>query len=278
MSNKLRVLAFTAHDDDVSIHTGGFIGACVDRGHEVFVQVMTLGQRDQRLPQFENKLAWDVRKAETLAAYAAYGIEPRFDLVQFEQEVDITQQRRNLVKNYIAEVKPDVFLSHWPVDVNPDHRASAVLMMESAYQRGVNPEIIFFQPHSAGRQSAATRPQVTCFIPTYYLPMTAALIERKRKATFCHVSQDPEGMWAGQNRTEEENLADVREHFPDFLPGVNQAEAYIAGKRAGSMIPGLREILTPTPFTLPRSVVRHDPSAYGVNEPSTLAPVAQAAE
>jgi hypothetical protein len=97
--------------------------------------------------------------------------------------------------------------------------------------------------------------------------MTERHIERKRRATFCHVSQDPENMWGGQSNVERENLAAVREHFPDFLPGVERVEPFISGQRAGELPDELLEFLRPTPFTLPRAVPSFDPRNIGITLP-----------
>ncbi len=267
---KLRILAITGHDDDLTLHCGGLIIELLERGHEITPIIMTLGQRGQRFPQFGNGLAWEVRKAETRAAYATMGMTPNFVHTRYEQECDIDARSRDEMKRLVADLEPHMFLAHWPVDVNPDHRAGAVLAMEPAFQRNVNTELIFFKPHSAGRETAMTRPQVTCFIPTHYLPLREEVIEIKRRSVIHHVSQDPEAMLIGQQKVQEEDAEELRAHFPNFLPGVTEVEAYIRGNRAGALLPELADILYPTPYLLPRSVVRHDPKVYGVDAPSTL--------
>lgn len=239
---KLKVLVVTAHADDLEAHCSGFVLKLLDEGHDIDSVVTTFGPFKGMI---SDEKANVVRRRESAYAHSHIGLIPDFGYATYEQDLNVDQHMRGRFKKFIMDINPDVIITHWPIDVNPDHRATAILTMESAYQLGVNTEILFFEAISSGRATKETRPQTMCFYPTHYCSITPELNERKWQLLRYHESQDPENMIFGQEELQKSRGAEV---------GVPQAEAYIAGKRVGLVLPELASILTPTPFSLPKGI------------------------
>lgn len=248
-----KILFVTAHADDWEGHAGGLAIKLHAAGHHLVSIVTTAGQRGQF---YGDRPAVAVRTEESINAHRLLGLTPIF-LARYEQALDVTAATREEFVKLVQGIKPDMVVTHWPLDVNPDHRATALLAMEQALQKGVNIELLFFEACSSGRSSTAIRPQTLAFFPTHYLDVSDPLVMAKKKAmVYCHLSQDPEGMWLGQLKLQP-NRGDEA--------GVQQAEAYIRATRWGPLDPELAPLFLPTPFNLPRPIgVDFTPEAIGL--------------
>lgn len=92
--------------------------------------------------------------------------------------------------------KPDVVFVMWAVDVHPDHRRTADLVLTRNFQRGVNTPMFAYALNSSGRAYSFIRPQTTAFFPTHYSDVTA-VVGMMKVADSWHVSQDAPAMWNG---------------------------------------------------------------------------------
>jgi len=92
--------------------------------------------------------------------------------------------------------KSDVVFVMWPVDVHPDHRRTADLVMTRYFQRGVNVPMFAYALNSSGRAFDYIRPQTTAFFPTHYCDV-GGVVEVMKKADSFHVTQDAPAMWKG---------------------------------------------------------------------------------
>lgn len=238
----MRVLVMTAHADDLEVHASGLVMRMLDAGHIVTSVVTTYGLRDQKIKDRE---ARETRIEESTRAHALIGLTPHFHLAEYEQELSTHQSTRAKYREYVLGLKPDAVITHWPIDANPDHRTTALLAMEPCYQLGVNTEILFFEALSSGRARVDLRPQSMYFLPSHYCAITDELAARKKALIDCHVSQDPDGMWYGQ-----ENLH--RNRGAECIGP--RAEAYIAAKRYGALHTALRDLLHQSPRYLPRPI------------------------
>lgn len=235
----MKVLTVTAHADDFETHMGGLMIRLLDAGHYVESIVTTAGQRGQR---YGDRSAYDVRREESMRAHTMLGINPLL-LSHFEQEFSATPENRQWFKALIEWIHPDVVFAHTAHDVNPDHRTTAILVMEACWLFGVNVEIFAFEPSSSGRSPGTTRPQAIGFTPTHYCNVSSERVRaRKRALVECHQSQNPDAMWSGQMRVELNRGAQC---------GVVYAEAYMRLTRYGEVPPELLEFLMPTPYDLP---------------------------
>ena len=89
------------------------------------------------------------------------------------------------MQQMIAHEKPSVVFTHWPIDSHKDHQAASLLTMQAWLRAGKPFELYFFE--------VCTGSQTMGFKPTDYVDITTVQ-EQKRKAVYCHVSQDPDGI------------------------------------------------------------------------------------
>lgn len=250
----MKILCVTAHADDFECHMGGLAFRLLGCGHRIFSIVTTAGKRSQEIEGRGPAIC--VRTYESIKAHAHAGIVPTC-LARYELDFGDTLETRHEMQDFFDAIAPDMVITHWPVDVNPDHRVCATLAMGPVLQKGVNVELFFFEPCSSGRSSAAVRPQAIAFHPTHYVDVSNdELLVFKRAMLDEHVSQDPEGMWQGQLGLQRNRGREA---------GVTMAEAYVRATRYGGLHPDLREIFISTPFILPRPIgVDFSPEAIGV--------------
>lgn len=87
----------------------------------------------------------------------------------------------------IMSEKPDIALIHWPLDSHKDHQVARLLTIQ-CWLRGSQQFSLYFFELCAGEQSLI-------FHPTAYVDITSTQ-EQKKKAVYCHISQDPPGIYA----------------------------------------------------------------------------------
>lgn len=249
----MKFLAVSAHPDDLEGGVAGTICRLHKAGHEIVSLVTTAGKLGQTYNEGAD-LTLQVRLTECIKAHAVLGIIP-ICLARHEQEYTATPKARAEFQGFVAAIKPDVIIAHWPIDVHPDHRVCGELAAAVALQKGVNTELFFFEEFSSGRRSAENRPQSLGFYPTHYVDITKEL-DTKRAMLECHTSQDPAGMWHGKQQLHKSRGEEA---------GMQNAEAFIRVTRVGDLCQELAEIFVPTRFQLPRAIgVDFSPQAIGL--------------
>lgn len=237
----MRILAVTAHPDDMETGFGGTMKRLVDAGHDIVSLVTTL-TTDESVRK--------IREEESRKSHAIIGLEPTFWKLEELNPVmtaDVRREFGDVVKGY----QPDLVFTHWPVDVNPDHRLLSALTIEPFLQKGVNTELFAFEVFSIG-----PRPQNLGFYPTHYVRI-GDIAGRKEEMVYCMQSQDADALWVG-------NL-EMQKNRGQELGTTKYAEAFVRLTRYGSLHPELAKIFEPSPFKLPRGMgVDVDPVKIGL--------------
>jgi LmbE family N-acetylglucosaminyl deacetylase len=91
------------------------------------------------------------------------------------------------VKKLLDAERPDVVLSHWPVDTHRDHRASSLLVYDAWLYLGQPFELYYYEVMSGT--------QTQLFHATHFVDIGATR-ERKHRACFVHRSQRIEESYA----------------------------------------------------------------------------------
>jgi LmbE family N-acetylglucosaminyl deacetylase len=86
----------------------------------------------------------------------------------------------------LASHKPDVLLTHWPIDTHMDHQVASMLTIRAWMTMRPAPALYFFEVNSGS--------QTEGFLPNAYVDITT-VVEQKKSALFAHVSQDGKGIW-----------------------------------------------------------------------------------
>ncbi len=169
---KLRVVFFTAHPDDPMWGAAGLMALLSRDGHEVISAYGTCFRADRRVGQ-EPEAA--VRRREAVASCKVVGAVPKF----FDYSHDDFVAGGDVLKtvsSWLREVKPDVVVTHWPMDTHPNHHAAASIVWQCYAARG-GWNLYWFELLGS-RQSVGFRPDL-------YLDIESVR-SAKKDALDCH--------------------------------------------------------------------------------------------
>jgi LmbE family N-acetylglucosaminyl deacetylase len=182
----MRILAVSAHPDDIEILCAGTLIKFKKQGHEIFfVHMCDGGKGHAVIPSAELK---EIRKkeaersAELLGAEIFHGNFPDLELYVNEDSIKTAV---NLIRRY----KPDAVITHSPQDYQSDHRNTAQIMIDASYPASL--------PHYKAEYEAHTVSYpiffMDCiagidFLPTEYVDISGEM-ELKEKMLLCHESQ-----------------------------------------------------------------------------------------
>lgn len=177
----MKILAIGAHPDDLEIFAYGTLAAWGAMGADLVLAIASDGAKGGALPEDELRA---VRAAETVTALAPLGVAPRmlgFADGQLRADVALEGALRDL----IAEVQPDLLMTHAPNDYHADHRA---LSMAASQAAGFSVPLLWMDTLNG-----------TGFMPSHWVDVTRYW-GAKEGAIRAHISQDPERFVVMANR------------------------------------------------------------------------------
>jgi LmbE family N-acetylglucosaminyl deacetylase len=192
-----RVLAITAHPDDVDFSAAGTVARWTEAGIEVVYCVVTDGDAggfDESFPRAEMPA---LRRAEQVAAAKCVGVDDVRFLGYPDGRVEATLDLRRDLARVIRQVRPDRVLCPGPERSyarmgfsHPDHRAVGSAALDAVYPDARNP---FAFPELLERESLAAWAVREVWIaggpdPNHYVDVTATFA-RKIAALRAHQSQ-----------------------------------------------------------------------------------------
>ena len=183
---KLRVVVFGGHPDDPESGAGGLVALLTRQGHEVILAYGTTFRGDRR---FFDRPEADVRRGEATAACQVLGATPKFFPYAHEKLVP-DEPTLKAVASWLDEVKPDIVVTHWPLDTHPNHHVVSSLVWQ-CYKRRGGWNLYFFE--------VMTDQQTIAFRPELYLDI-GPVRDVKKRALDQHKSQEPESIWAAHER------------------------------------------------------------------------------
>jgi LmbE family N-acetylglucosaminyl deacetylase len=218
---RLTVVCVGGHPDDPESGCGGALVRYATAGHNVVIVYLTRGERG--IPGKSLDEAARVRTAECEAACKIIGATPVF-FGQIDGATEITHAHVDAMTKLLASHKPDVLLTHWPVDTHMDHQVGSILTIRSWMTLRPAPALYFFEVNSGSQTEA--------FLPNVYVDITA-VVEQKKSALFAHVSQDGQGIWREHHQ--------IMAQWRGREIGVEAAEAFVhvSRDRQGGELPGL---------------------------------------
>jgi LmbE family N-acetylglucosaminyl deacetylase len=162
---KVNILAIGAHPDDIEFGCGGTLTKYSQRGHRLFLMVMTGG--GSGAPS-------ETRMAEQTAAQRVLGAEEIFWGGYQDTHLGVDAEMIKKIESVIASVKPEFIFCHFPDDTHQDHRHLAQAVMSATrYIRNV----LFYEG-----------PTTQNFSPQVYVDI-ADTLEVKLEALQAHRSQ-----------------------------------------------------------------------------------------
>jgi LmbE family N-acetylglucosaminyl deacetylase len=202
-AKRLRVIIFGGHPDDPESGAGGLIALLTRQGHEVIVAYGTAFRGERR---FFGRPESQIRREEATAACQVLSARPHFFPYAHEQLVADAATLR-AVSGWLEAAKPDIVVTHWPLDTHPNHHVVSSLVWQ-CYRRRGGWNLYFFE--------VMTDQQTLAFSPDLYVDINPVR-ELKRQALLRHKSQDPDEIWAVHERMHRRRGAEC---------GLLDAEAY----------------------------------------------------
>jgi LmbE family N-acetylglucosaminyl deacetylase len=204
----LHVVCVGAHPDDPESGCGGTLARYAERGHRVTIIYLTRGEAGIRGKSHEEAAA--IRTAEAEAACKILGARPVFT-GQIDGATEVNPRRTEEFTALIRAERPDLLLTHWPIDTHPDHQAASFLAIRASLASRGRASLYFFEV-DYGYQTMG-------FQPTDYVEITAVR-EKKKAALFAHRSQGGEAIYREHH--------EIMENFRGRESGVPAAEAFVS--------------------------------------------------
>lgn len=214
---KLKFVCVGGHPDDPESGCGGTLAKLAAGGHAVTIIYLTRGEAG--IPGKPHAEAAVIRTGEAEAASRILKAKPVF-AGQVDGNTVVNNEWVEKVKDLIAAEEPDVVFTHWPIDSHKDHQAASLLTIQSWVRLGRPFDLYFFE--------VCTGSQTMGFRPTDYVDITATQ-EQKRKAVYCHASQNPDGIYTADDC----NHA-AMEKFRGIEMNAAAAEAFVKMEGTGS--------------------------------------------
>ena len=164
------MVVFGGHPDDPESGAGGLIATLTRQGHEVICAYGTAFRGDRR---FFGRPEAEVRREEATAACKVLGAKPKFFPYAHEKLV-ADEATLKEVSAWLAEVKPDIVVTHWPLDTHPNHHVVSSLVWQ-CYQRQGGWSLYFFE--------VMTDQQTIAFEPELFLDIAPVRDVKKRSLT-----------------------------------------------------------------------------------------------
>ncbi|MHA1264785.1 MAG: PIG-L deacetylase family protein [Candidatus Helarchaeota archaeon] len=182
----MRILGIGSHPDDLEILCGGTLAKYSATGHEVIMAIITDGSAGSTDLSIEELR--EIRYKEALQS--AKLIKAEFIWLGESDELFFeTKETRYKIADLIRQSKPDVIITHSPVDYHPDHQAVSKAVLNASFVSSlpnikttheVHPLVcpLFYMDTLAGLH----------FQPSHYVDISD-FFEIKRKMLACHASQ-----------------------------------------------------------------------------------------
>lgn len=196
MSTTKTVLALCAHPDDAEIRCGGTLTLLAQRGWQVHVATLSVGDCGS-MEEGPNATAVR-RRAEAQAAAVRMG-GSYHSLNGLDLQVYDDNTMRAAAVALLRTVRPDMVITHFPIDYMPDHDAASAVARMAVFTAPM--------PNYAVGPAAALPPTTAGVVPLYYFgplggtdwfgnPIApsfyvdiSAVIDDKSEALACHASQ-----------------------------------------------------------------------------------------
>ncbi len=180
---KLKIVCVGGHPDDPESGCGGTLAKLSTAGHSVTIIYLTSGEAGINGVSHTDAAA--IRSKEAIAACAILNSKPVF-AGQIDGDTIVNNEWVNRISKLIAEEKPDLVFTHWPLDSHKDHQVASLLTIQSWLHLEKGFVLYFFE--------VCTGNQTMGFKPTDYVDISETR-EQKRRAVYCHTSQNPAGIY-----------------------------------------------------------------------------------
>ena len=214
---KKKIVCVGGHPDDPESGCGGTLAKLRKAGNDVTIIYLTTGEAG--IPGKSHDEAAAIRRQEAINACKVLDVKPVF-AGQIDGDSVVNNEWVERIKQLIMDEKPDIVFTHWPLDSHKDHQSASMLTVQSWIREPQQFSLYFFE--------VCIGEQTLIFHPTDYVDISD-IQEQKRQAVYCHVSQDPPGIYECGHA--------AMEDFRGRELGVKAAEAFVqmTGKLQGGI-------------------------------------------
>ena len=203
----LKIVCVGAHPDDPESGCGGTLAKFAAMGHDVTIIYLTRGEAGITGKSNEESAA--IRTREATEACQVLKTKPVF-AGQMDGDTILNNDWVKKMQQLIEEIKPSIVFTHWPLDSHKDHQIASILSTQVWMRTKDKFDLYFFE--------VCTGEQTIIFRPTDYVDISDVQ-EQKRKALYCHQSQDPPSIYDCGHA--------AMEDFRGREAGVKAAEAFV---------------------------------------------------
>ena len=182
-SETKNVVCVGGHPDDPESGCGGTLAKFSRAGFNVTIIYLTTGEAG--IPGKSPEEAAAIRKQEAINACKVLNAKPVF-AGQIDGASVVDNTWVDTLEQLITRENPAIVFTHWPIDSHKDHQCASLLTIQS-WLRSPEKFALYFFEVCAGEQTMT-------FHPTDYVDITDTQ-EQKRTAVYCHISQDPPGIY-----------------------------------------------------------------------------------
>jgi len=175
-----KIVCIGGHPDDPESGCGGTLAKLRNAGHDVTIIYLTTGEAG--IPGKSHDEAASIRRQEAINACKVLDAKPVF-AGQIDGDTVCNNEWLAKMRQLIMSEKPDIVFTQWPCD---SHQVASVLTIQTWIREPQQFSLYFYE--------VCTGEQTLIFHPTDYVDITETQ-EQKRKAVYCHVSQDPPGIY-----------------------------------------------------------------------------------
>ena len=159
-----------AHPDDPESGCGGTLALYAERGHRVTLVYLTRGEAG--IAGKSHREAAAIRTAEAEQACRILGARPVF-AGQVDGVTEVNHAQTEALAALLSAERPDVILTHWPIDTHPDHQAASLLTLRAHLASPRGRSSLFFFEVDTGAQTLG-------FLPTAFVDITSTREEEGR--------------------------------------------------------------------------------------------------
>lgn len=221
VSTPLRILAIGAHPDDLEILCGGTLAKYAAQGYSITMAIATDGSAGST--DFSSNELKEIRKLE--AEESAKIIHARsIWMDEPDEQLFETKETRFKIMDVIRAARPDLIITHSPIDYHPDHQVTSNAVLNASF--------ISSLPNIKGKFEAHS-----LIPPIYYMDTLAGVnfqpdeyvdisnqFETKKRMLSCHKSQIK---WLkDHNDIDVLEFIEIVARFRGYQAGIKYAEGF----------------------------------------------------
>jgi N-acetylglucosamine malate deacetylase 1 len=214
---KLKIVVFSAHPADSESGVGGLAATLAEQGHEVIFAVASAFRGERKI---DGKPEVGIRTEEEAAACKLLGVTSK--IFPYDHNLLVSDlETQKVVRAWLEEVKPDIVLTHWPIDTHENHSAVFGLVWR-CYKQSTGGWNLYLYEIETGAESLAFQPQLYFDI--------GPVRDLKKQVIDLYISQGP-----AKIRRYNEQM----QHNRGAECGVQDAEAYmlVEAKKGCPLLP-----------------------------------------